>query len=186
MTTKHLPKILKKVAEILNQNVGERGFIAILDKYTLGIALTIVEAEKTKSAIHHIIASLARVVQIQQLSMHIDCKAGVANNQSDVSVNQLVNNALHAVTVNDALINYYETGSHQRFIEHQEISILLNEALTNEELYVDYQPKVRGDGTLIGMEALLRWNSPVIGRVSPGVFIPIAEQSGLATMSALR
>lgn len=175
----YLPKILKKVAEILNQNVGERGFIAILDKYTLGIALTIVEAEKTKSAIHHIIASLPRVVQIQQLSMHIDCKAGVANNQSNVSVNQLVNNALHAVTVNDALINYYETGSHQRFIEHQEISILLNEALTNEELYVDYQPKVRGDGTLIGMEALLRWNSPVIGRVSPGVFIPIAEQSGL-------
>ncbi|QHJ10443.1 putative signaling protein [Paraglaciecola mesophila] len=175
----YLPKILKKIADTLNHNVGQRSFIAVLDKYTLGVALTIIDSQKAKNAIDQIVASIPRNIAFQEHTIHIDLKAGVATNQADVSVSQLINNALHAVTVNDALINYYETGSHQRFIEHQEIGILLNEALTNEELYVDYQPKVRGDGTLIGMEALLRWNSPVIGRVSPGVFIPIAEQSGL-------
>jgi EAL domain-containing protein (putative c-di-GMP-specific phosphodiesterase class I)/GGDEF domain-containing protein len=175
----YLPKILKKMATILNQIVSERSFIAVLDKYTLGIALTIVEVEKTKNAFHQIVTSLPRNIRIQQLNMHIDSKAGIATEQANLNANQLINNALHAVTVNESLVNYYETGSQQRFIEHQEISILLNEALINNELYVNYQPKVRGDGTLIGMEALLRWNSPVIGQVSPSVFIPIAEQTGL-------
>jgi len=40
---------------------------------------------------------------------------------------------------------------------------------------------VKGDGRLLGLEALLRWHSPVIGVVSPAVFIPIAEKSGLVT-----
>ena len=174
-----LPKVLRKLADMLNEHIGERSFIAVLDKYSLGIAIPILDNANTKTAINQLVASLPRNIQLSDHSIHLDCKVGVATYQQNVNASRLINNALHAVTVSELTINYYETGSQQRFIEHQEISILLSEALTQDELYVEYQPKVRGDGTLIGMEALLRWNSPVIGRVSPGVFIPIAEQSGL-------
>ncbi|GAC31324.1 putative bifunctional diguanylate cyclase/phosphodiesterase [Paraglaciecola polaris] len=174
-----LPKVLRKLADMLNEHFGERSFIAVLDKYSLGIAIPIIDDANTKTAINQLVATLPRNIQVNEHSIHLDCKAGVATYQQNVNASRLINNALHAVTVSELTINYYETGSQQRFIEHQEISILLSEALTHDELYVEYQPKVRGDGTLIGMEALLRWNSPVIGRVSPGVFIPIAEQSGL-------
>lgn len=50
---------------------------------------------------------------------------------------------------------------------------------TPEQFELHYQPQVRVDGRVICAEALVRWNHPTRGRVSPGEFIPLAEQSGL-------
>lgn len=56
----------------------------------------------------------------------------------------------------------------------------LKGAIERGEFYMYYQPKVSADGKeLRGMEALLRWNNQDLGFVSPGVFIPVAEQSDI-------
>jgi diguanylate cyclase (GGDEF)-like protein len=56
----------------------------------------------------------------------------------------------------------------------------LRYAQARGELILDYQPMVRmADGRIDGLEALLRWNHPVYGRVMPTALIPLAEQSGL-------
>ncbi|MBI9105418.1 MAG: EAL domain-containing protein [Spirochaetales bacterium] len=55
----------------------------------------------------------------------------------------------------------------------------LQDAIDLKEFCVYYQPKVDVSGTIIGMEALLRWQSPVRGLVPPGLFIPIAEKNGM-------
>ncbi|MEL7450783.1 MAG: EAL domain-containing protein [Pseudomonadota bacterium] len=56
----------------------------------------------------------------------------------------------------------------------------LRKALDNGELSVVYQPQLRLDNmTVTGLEALMRWNHPVRGAVSPGEFIPVAEETGL-------
>jgi len=53
-------------------------------------------------------------------------------------------------------------------------------ALEKEEFVVHYQPQVDGRlNKIIGMEALVRWNHEKMGLVSPGAFIPLAEETGL-------
>lgn len=55
----------------------------------------------------------------------------------------------------------------------------LRQALARGELQLFYQPQVDQLGKIIGAEALLRWQRPGIGQVSPAQFIPLAEESGL-------
>jgi len=55
----------------------------------------------------------------------------------------------------------------------------LPQALSEAQLHLLYQPKLRPDGQLLGFEALVRWNSPALGPVSPMEFIPVAEACGL-------
>src|SRR5699024_4238038 len=56
----------------------------------------------------------------------------------------------------------------------------IRQAISDEQFYLLYQPKVNFvTNELIGVEALVRWNHPTLGMISPDKFIPIAEQTGL-------
>jgi diguanylate cyclase (GGDEF)-like protein/PAS domain S-box-containing protein len=60
------------------------------------------------------------------------------------------------------------------------LSAALRSAIANDGLHLRYQPQIRtADGTIHGVEALARWNDPVLGEVSPAKFIPLAEENGL-------
>jgi len=64
--------------------------------------------------------------------------------------------------------------------EHLTMDSALRHALENEELILYYQPQYSlKTGNLIGVEALIRWEHPEMGTISPDKFIPIAEESGL-------
>ena len=54
----------------------------------------------------------------------------------------------------------------------------LQQALLEQQFLLHYQPQVDEDGKVLGAEALVRWQHPARGMVSPGAFIPLAEQTG--------
>ncbi|MBO1074143.1 putative bifunctional diguanylate cyclase/phosphodiesterase [Roseomonas marmotae] len=68
-------------------------------------------------------------------------------------------------------------------VERRALEADLRQALAEEALSLVYQPKFRlgGEVAPIGCEALLRWRHPGRGMVSPALFVPVAEESGLAT-----
>ena len=60
-----------------------------------------------------------------------------------------------------------------------ELEAALRDAIENKQFLLNYQPQVMADGAITGVEALVRWHDPRRGIVSPGDFIPLAEESGL-------
>jgi EAL domain-containing protein (putative c-di-GMP-specific phosphodiesterase class I) len=65
-------------------------------------------------------------------------------------------------------------------VQRMALESALRGALQREEFEVYYQPKVDlASGEVVGVEALLRWNRPGVGLVSPDEFIPVAEETGL-------
>jgi len=73
-------------------------------------------------------------------------------------------------------INRSDKGEQQKLM----LESKLRQAQQNEELRVFYQPKMSVQTEdIVGMEALIRWQHPELGLISPGYFIPLAEETGL-------
>lgn len=69
-----------------------------------------------------------------------------------------------------------ETGA----LEKKQVEIALRRAIEEGDLKVHYQPVVRaGDLSIVGVEALVRWTSKEFGTISPSLFVPVAEETGL-------
>jgi diguanylate cyclase (GGDEF)-like protein/PAS domain S-box-containing protein len=75
---------------------------------------------------------------------------------------------------------FYTPEMQARSARNLQLENALRRALERDQLQLHYQPQVSlEDGRIIGAEALLRWQHPELGAISPAEFIPIAENSGL-------
>lgn len=75
---------------------------------------------------------------------------------------------------------FYTAEMTQRAHEDMALESALRHAIENNELSLHYQPIIElGSGRIKGMEALMRWQHPTLGFVSPARFIPLAEENGL-------
>jgi len=75
---------------------------------------------------------------------------------------------------------FYSEELRARIVGRSELELALQGVLERDELRVHYQPQISAhSGRVVGVETLLRWNSPRHGIVSPAQFIPIAEHTGL-------
>ena len=100
------------------------------------------------------------------------CDTAVLIRYADVATSKAVQT--------EAPFLFYSEEMNQRAKEHLRLESELRQALAHHELELYYQPKVSlRSGRIVGAEALLRWRHPVRGLVSPGVFIPVAEETGL-------
>jgi diguanylate cyclase (GGDEF)-like protein len=89
--------------------------------------------------------------------------------------------ALYAVkAVNRGTYRFYESAMNKELNDRRQIEFDLRLAIERQQLELFYQPIINARNNAIsGFEALARWRHPVKGMVPPGLFIPIAEDSGL-------
>lgn len=86
----------------------------------------------------------------------------------------------HAKELGRNNYSYFTQEMNRDLSRRLELEEQLHGALERSEFEVYYQPKITvSDGRIVGAEALLRWFNPQLGKVSPGEFIPITEQTGL-------
>lgn len=116
----------------------------------------------------------------------ITCSAGyckMSDGGSDFA--QVLDHAEFSLSMSDGTKNNiirYDNKIHDKIIEGTALENELTKAIENNELVLYYQPKIDlSDGTLMGMEALIRWVKPDGTVVPPNKFIPVAENSLLIT-----
>ena len=132
-----------------------------------------------------IIDSLSRPYEVDQHTLYIGASVGLATAPRDGrTAEMLIRSAdLALYRAKDAgrgVFQSYEPALHVQAEERRVLEIALRSALENGEMHLHYQPVVdAGSGRLTGFEALLRWQSPQFGNVSPVKFIPLAEEARL-------
>ncbi|HWM47640.1 MAG TPA: EAL domain-containing protein [Xanthobacteraceae bacterium] len=133
-----------------------------------------------------LLAAVAEPFQIQGRELHVRLSIGISIFPSD-SADQtaLLANAaaaLHrAKAEGRGSIRFFEADMDRSLRERRALTHELRAAIERDELKLHYQPLARIDGEIVAFEALARWQHPVQGLLAPGVFIPLAEESGLIT-----
>jgi diguanylate cyclase (GGDEF)-like protein/PAS domain S-box-containing protein len=130
-------------------------------------------------------AALAKKFQLLQHEIFISCSIGISifpNDGDDIDV--LFKNADSALYRAKELgrdnYQYYTADMSTRAMERMLLENDLRHALERNELLIYYQPQADlYNGSIIGMEALLRWQHPQNGLMLPASFIPLAEETGL-------
>jgi len=121
----------------------------------------------------------------QNTTIHVDGSIGICMYPESASDStSLLRNAdvamYHAKVEGGVQIEIYTKALAHTSMQKQEIAAGLRDALRNGELRLNYQPQLDlCDERVVGFECLLRWTNPRLGAISPAIFIPIAEASGL-------
>ncbi|AZU63722.1 EAL domain-containing protein [Neobacillus mesonae] len=160
---------------ILTRQGGDE-FIILLKNRTLA---------ETQAAAERLVNNLKRPYSINDNEIYLSASCGISMYPehtdnidtliiySDVAMYSAKNKGGNRVTVYSQKLNPSE-------IERPRLEAHLRNAIENEKIEVFYQPKINAKtGTIFGAEALVRWTDEEFGVVSPEVFIPIAEDTGL-------
>lgn len=118
-------------------------------------------------------------------TVHITLSAGVALfPQNGLSLTELMKNADIAMysskNTGKNSYTFFSSSMEDEINRRNDLVDILRDAIENKDIYLLYQPQADiATGEIIGCEALMRLNSPIVGFVSPDEFIPVAEECGL-------
>lgn len=180
--------LLKEIAAVMLSNLTEGGFTARIGGDNFAMLVKATEDEELPiRLIKRIQLDLANINGMGLETQNITCSAGYCL-MSDGGMGdfaQVLDRAEFALSLSDGTrssILRFDNHAHDAIIAGNAIEKDLARAIENQELVLYYQPKINlEDGSVMGMEALIRWIKPDGTVVPPSDFIPVAENSLLIT-----
>ena len=176
-----LINVARRLTSIQNEyikayHLGGDEFIILIEKgdheYTEGIAVEIINL-------------LSKPYLIFEKEVFITPSIGICRTPEHTSnydeLIELADTAMyHAKLDGKSTYKFFSDDLRKLLERNSQIETELRKAIPNGEFLIHYQPKFNlVNSELVGFEALIRWNNPILGVVSPAEFIPIAEETGL-------
>ncbi|MEK5447722.1 EAL domain-containing protein [Paenibacillus sp. FSL R7-0331] len=179
-------EMLKQVTSRIAGCLHEQDMVSRFggDEFLVKVA-GIERVEDIEKMAESIINAIARPVIVKGQEFFITASAGIAVYPGDgESTEELIRNAdLAMYAAKEKGKNQYllcSPAMKEQVSEKTQLTNSLYRALERNELVLHYQPQVNVQTKeIVGLEALIRWNNPELGMISPAAFIPLAEQTGL-------
>ena len=178
--------LLRQVGQRLQRVIGDRGRVGRLGGDEFKVVLPgFVDRLEVATLADRVIDTLSQPYSVEGSQVIIGASVGVAVAPDDgVTTEALIRNAdlaLYAAKGDGRGVHrFYAAAMHADAEDRRQLEQDLRQALVLDGLHLAYQPVVSATTERVtGFEALLRWNHPTRGPISPSLFIPIAEDTGL-------
>jgi diguanylate cyclase (GGDEF)-like protein len=177
-------ELLRQVSARLQDHVPDRTTLARMGGDEFALVLPGADSETASAVSRNVLSALHAPFQLNGLELFVTASVGIAlYPEHGLNVSELQQNA-------DAAMYRAKSGGRNRFaIYEEDISITVRErmeiaqglrrALQRNELRLFFQPQANLAGRIVGFEALLRWEHPNRGLLTPADFIGTAEETGL-------
>jgi diguanylate cyclase (GGDEF)-like protein/PAS domain S-box-containing protein len=177
--------LLKKVAEYLQQAVGNNGMVSRYGGDEFIILANNMDKQRASLLAQKILDQFSEVIELERNTYFITPSIGISLyplDGSDVeSLIQKADSAMYQAKENGKNnFQFFSCELANLALRKVELENDLRKALEKKSLQLYYQPQINLEtGKMVGVEALLRWKHPKYGDISPAEFIPLAEESGL-------
>jgi diguanylate cyclase (GGDEF)-like protein len=179
-------KLLQSIAERLAACVRSSDTVSRQggDEFVVLLA-EMEQSEDAAVTARRMLQTVAEAHFIDDHDLHVTTSIGVSVYPDDgLDADTLIKNAdtamYQAKENGRQSYQFFKSAMNVRAVERQSLEEGLRRALERQEFMLHYQPKINlKTGEITGAEALIRWTHPLRGSVSPGEFIPVAEDSGL-------
>ncbi len=179
-------QLLVAVGCLLRAALRDADILARVDRHKFVVALLDIEKREHAAIVaQKLLDTLAAPIPIDSHSLQVGASIGISVYPEDgpdmAALFRFADVAVaKAARGVEAGYLFYREEMNQRAKEHLRLESELRVALAASQLQLHYQPKVSlRSGRIVGAEALLRWQHPSRGMVPPGLFIPVAEETGL-------
>ena len=178
--------VLKILSQRLAEQIRDCDTLTRLggDEFTI-ILDSISDTDIIVDIIQKLVSCTQNAIVINEQTLYVTLSIGISLFPNDgLNVETLLKNADAAMyKAKDNGRNTYEFYTEEmtkKAVNRVVMETNLRQAIDNKEFYLNYQPQYdAGNDTLIGMEALIRWQSKELGLLPPDKFIPFAEETGL-------
>ncbi|WP_195573966.1 putative bifunctional diguanylate cyclase/phosphodiesterase [Paenibacillus sp. 1001270B_150601_E10] len=178
-------RMLQDVASLLSDTVGHSCFISRYAGDEFVLLMRYQQQDEIEALVEQLIHAFRTPFLIDHKQIYATLSVGISlypedSRDADTLI-QYADKAMYSVKSGDKNgFRFFSAIKSEELLRQVKLENDLRSAVSRRELAVHYQPLVEmSTGRIRGLEALLRWTHPELGPVSPSVFIPLAEQTGV-------